>query len=489
MRLVAAGLTRCGYQRDTNEDGVGVFSDDGVVVVCDSMGGNVGGTFVTPVVVSGFRAALRARAATSPTTHAADDVAALREVARAVDRGVRESNDAIGVMARGAGAAACALWLRGDRLVWAHVGDTMLHLLRDGALTRVWREHTLEQMWLATPEAFQAQPDEAVRWRNVLVRAFGVADASEPDCGALPLRDGDVLLASTDGVWGALDDAALERILFEAQGVDAAVRAIFDALSRTAWTDNAGAVVMRVASSAQPASHAREGGLRERAATVTAFAPARPTEAPAQEVLAESSDDAEVWERLCTRELLPPWWSEGMAQRVAGSLDMAVAKQRPSLSLRPAAAFAASLASHGRDTLDTLEVLAREVRQRLRPWGFAGSDRVVWAPLSKKPPVGALDLDGWTEVHAAQDAVRAWQSRVVIPRAFSSWSSRVARCFAGAEAWQGDVVVPPWNRAVARHPYADLASPWEPLCEVIERGFLVVEVSPDGVWIAAPVAP
>src|SRR5262245_16067443 len=107
MRFSASGLSACGPTRAVNEDGVGVFVDDGVLVVCDGMGGSSAGTCVAPVLVSGFRAALRGRAA--PGSDAA--VGALRGVVTEVNGHLVASLRALGPWGTGAGGAAGVVWL------------------------------------------------------------------------------------------------------------------------------------------------------------------------------------------------------------------------------------------------------------------------------------------------------------------------------------------------------------------------------------------
>lgn len=478
MRFSVAGLAARGHVRHNNEDGVGCFPDEGLAVVCDGMGGSSSGSFVPPVVIAALRDVLRGRVAGEGSPEV------LRAAALEADARLRASLAALGMRGVGAGGAAGVVWLCGDRLAWAHAGDTRLYLLRGGALRRVWAEHTLaSDPAFADAIPLPRRAELETQFRFVITRAFGTGESLNPDAGALTVAAGDVVLLASDGLWRELDDARIASLLRDASTPDAAVAALFDALATTPWQDNASAVVARVfdgdPAPPPPAVHAARAWERGRW-----FEPARPRLDEAAAVVADSASADEAWERLSVRGIVPTHWHGDASRAYAASAEAPAV-----VTSRPPAALAMALGAAAPGVLEEVDALAREARRRLRPWGFAGADRVIFAPLPEAPQrvLDGGELATWAELHAREDDVAHAAGEMYLPPRWERWRRPLARVAAGASAWaRGDVPVPGWSRAAAAHPYADLPSPWVPLWEVAARGYAVIEVAREGVVLGVP---
>jgi len=130
-------------------------------------------------------------------------------------------------------APASATTLTGVRIEGAtaaltHVGDGRVHLLRDGVLTLLTRDHTLVADLLERGEITE---DEAASHphRSLLNRALGM---SEPDSARVPVRPGDRLVLTTDGVHSVLSAEALAALVAAGdpqEAADAVGRAVEDA--------------------------------------------------------------------------------------------------------------------------------------------------------------------------------------------------------------------------------------------------------------------
>ncbi len=124
-----------------------------------------------------------------------------------------------------------AIVLRGRRYVVAHVGDTRIYRLRDGELARLTSDHVWEH-----PEL-----------KNVLSRAVGLDEKLTVDYADGELAEGDVFLLASDGVWGALGDAKLAKLLAAEDGSgDAQASRIAFAATEAGAQDNCTALVLRV---------------------------------------------------------------------------------------------------------------------------------------------------------------------------------------------------------------------------------------------------
>ena len=104
----------------------------------------------------------------------------------------------------------CAYLTDWDAIV-AHVGDSRAYHGREGKLAQITRDHTLAEELLRSG----ASPDDVMRFRSVLTRAFG-GDGGEvvPDVHQIHLRDGDALLLCSDGLTAVVQDAEIASLVF-----------------------------------------------------------------------------------------------------------------------------------------------------------------------------------------------------------------------------------------------------------------------------------
>ncbi|MEV6330271.1 MerR family transcriptional regulator [Streptomyces sp. NPDC051909] len=121
------------------------------------------------------------------------------DLLNALEAGLREANEAVARCAE-SGTTLTAALLAGNRLALAHVGDSRAYLLRDGALRRLTRDHTVVQELVdageLSPAEAAARPDRAL-----LLKALDGGDVPpEPELALHELRAGDRLLLCTDGL-------------------------------------------------------------------------------------------------------------------------------------------------------------------------------------------------------------------------------------------------------------------------------------------------
>lgn len=134
---------------------------------------------------------------------------------------------------REAGGMACtlsALVLKGRRYVLAHVGDTRIYRLRDKQLEQLSRDH----VW------------EAPGMEHVLKRAVGLDQHLLVDYSDGELCVGDVFLIASDGVWAALGQLDLHRLLMLHDDPELAARTLTREALAQGGQDNASALVVRV---------------------------------------------------------------------------------------------------------------------------------------------------------------------------------------------------------------------------------------------------
>ena len=129
---------------------------------------------------------------------------------------------------------------------WAHVGDSRLSVYRQGALIGQTKDHSkvqylIDQGLIGATEAAD-HPD-----RNKIYSCLGgLVDPVIDLSNRTPLRNGDVILMCTDGLWGAIGNDELATRLTSAPILKAAPDVMRDAERRGgADGDNLSAIVVR----------------------------------------------------------------------------------------------------------------------------------------------------------------------------------------------------------------------------------------------------
>ena len=206
---VARGLTHPGTVRTRNEDAFVDRSDIGLWAVADGAGGHDAGDVASA-------AAVAALAAIPPGLSAGEVLAQarlrLQEVhadlqGRAITRpgGRVPATTVVVLMARDSHFAC----------LWA--GDSRAYLLRDGLLSQVTRDHSLVQEMVESG-LLAAADAESHPHANVITRAVGSTEALELDKVSGRLMPGDLLLLCTDGLFKALPEAEISRLLVSGAG-------------------------------------------------------------------------------------------------------------------------------------------------------------------------------------------------------------------------------------------------------------------------------
>ncbi len=241
MKIVTASANRLG-NRASNQDRCLVEQLPGhaLLAVADGMGGHDRGELAAQVTVDSL--ARRFRHQTLPI---ADPRRFLEQALHSahldvVDAG-RSHHPPITPR------TTCVVCLvRGDRTWWAHVGDSRLYLLRDGALLARTRDHTpveeLLQGGMLTEEELRTHP-----LRNSVSRCLGGPPRlPKISLGDATLRRGDTLLLCSDGLWSALPEPELVALCANGD-LERHIERLADAAEAASYpnADNISAVALR----------------------------------------------------------------------------------------------------------------------------------------------------------------------------------------------------------------------------------------------------
>lgn len=218
----------------------------GVYIVADGMGGHSAGEVASDLALRGAFEVIQSEYLT-PTvdSDAADDEARLREVAR---RAVLQANEYVLREARSRGndmgTTITMALVAGDRAVVANIGDSRTYHLRDGALKRVSKDHSLVQRLVdlgqITDEERYSHPQ-----RNAVMRSLGDKPEIEVDVFVERLRPGDALVLMSDGQWEMVRDEQMAAIIAANPDPQAACDALIAAANAAGGEDNIAVVLVR----------------------------------------------------------------------------------------------------------------------------------------------------------------------------------------------------------------------------------------------------
>lgn len=245
VRVDFAKLSLPGH-RPENQDRVDLVAarDALLMIVVDGMGGHAHGARAAEVTVATLKECF---AEQSLPVFDPQGFLTL-SLARAHDRVVKLGD---GVALDHKPRATCAICLVQDGgSYWAHVGDSRVYQLRNGAVHDRTRDHSHVELLLR--EGLIAESEiRGHPMRNFVECCLG-GDAPLPDMSVTArkkLRVGDVLLVCTDGLWSGLEDADVGALA----GADApapldrALRVLSDrAIARNApYSDNTSVAAVR----------------------------------------------------------------------------------------------------------------------------------------------------------------------------------------------------------------------------------------------------
>lgn len=180
-----------------------------------------------------------------PTQHGGHALAVLRE--RAL-RYVQRIHEGLTARARedpayrGMGTTLTAAYALGHVCFVTHVGDSRAYRIRGTRALQITKDHTMR----ARLEAQGIDASQAKAYGHVLTNCLGGdLEPARPDFHAFRLEPGDVLLLCTDGLTDVVDDAALGRVVREAQDPEGACDALVDLALARGGPDNVTVVAAR----------------------------------------------------------------------------------------------------------------------------------------------------------------------------------------------------------------------------------------------------
>lgn len=206
--------TDVGQVRAKNEDYLGYFQTGNghVFVVCDGMGGHVGGAVASQTAVNSIKDFFNQQY--------------FHDLNQAILEAIQYANQQIFQESQnrpelwGMGTTCVVLVIRRGKIHYGHVGDSRLYKLSRGKMERITKDHSYVQTLVDDGIITDAQAEVHPR-KNELIRALGTQPSVEVDVSLLALDayKGDTYLLCTDGLNGLISDDKIAEVLRENLGI------------------------------------------------------------------------------------------------------------------------------------------------------------------------------------------------------------------------------------------------------------------------------
>lgn len=205
---LVVGQTDVGRKRAANEDSMGnAVTINGLVsVVCDGMGGHVGGATASKIAVNAILKNLNTNYYDDPRI--------------AIGESIDIANSAILNEATvhpelsGMGSTCVLLIVRNGKVYIGHVGDSRIYLIRSRRIVQLTKDHSYVQMLVDKGEISKEQAEHHPR-KNEITNALGIPNmtpATVADDAIVP-EAGDCFLLCSDGLSGMVTDATINKVI------------------------------------------------------------------------------------------------------------------------------------------------------------------------------------------------------------------------------------------------------------------------------------
>lgn len=253
--MIHFGKTDVGMKRSGNQDSFGIYElaeNATLLVVCDGMGGVVGGEKASRLALDAFFAEVK-KVCDPKTENGVLDASsvkiptlletALGEANRAVLREAKANSELEGM-----GTTLVALFFCDGTAYSLNVGDSRLYGIVDGKATQITRDHSYVQMLVdlgrITPEEAKDNPK-----KNIITRAVGTSQELEADIAPVDsalLCDGAYFLLCSDGLSNMLGDDEIAAIACGEGTLEEKAAKLVENANEMGGTDNITVVLAQI---------------------------------------------------------------------------------------------------------------------------------------------------------------------------------------------------------------------------------------------------
>ena len=242
MKFVAQ--TDVGKHRDRNEDAFDYDSDVGFFVVADGMGGLDAGDIASRATVAIFQQGL-SQPDSLTSYNKAGRLALLHNLAIEANNQVYTCANLYDCQTQ-MGTTLTAGFVSSSQLLYVHVGDSRIYLIRQDKIRQLTKDHSLVQEMVDMGKISLEEARTHMQ-RNIISQAIGLESVIDVDCGECQLEPGDILLACTDGLHDMItSDLEIAALIQTAETLDTGASNLVQKALENGGMDNITVVLVEI---------------------------------------------------------------------------------------------------------------------------------------------------------------------------------------------------------------------------------------------------
>ena len=236
-------LTDVGQRRTNNQDYANQYKNKAgksMVFLADGMGGHRAGNIASEMAVTDLGAAW-----------VATEISTINEVREWFAEYLEKENQQIHRIGqdeehKGMGTTLEAVAIIDDQVLFAHVGDSRIGLVRNGEYHQLTSDHSLVNALL---KAGQITEEEAAHHpqRNIITQSIGQKDELQPDFGMVTVEAGDLIVIKSDGLTNMISGDEIRDIVVSDLSVEEKAKTLIRFANNAGGLDNITVVLIRFA--------------------------------------------------------------------------------------------------------------------------------------------------------------------------------------------------------------------------------------------------
>lgn len=211
-----------------------------MVLLADGMGGHRAGNIASEMAVTDLGAAW-----------VATEISTINEVREWFAEYLEKENQQIHRIGqdeehKGMGTTLEAVAIIDDQVLFAHVGDSRIGLVRNGEYHQLTSDHSLVNALL---KAGQITEEEAAHHpqRNIITQSIGQKDELQPDFGMLTVEAGDFIVINSDGLTNMISGDEIRDIVVSDLSVEEKAKTLVRFANNAGGLDNITVVLIHFA--------------------------------------------------------------------------------------------------------------------------------------------------------------------------------------------------------------------------------------------------
>ncbi|MFC3928343.1 Stp1/IreP family PP2C-type Ser/Thr phosphatase [Streptococcus caprae] len=237
-------MTDIGQKRSNNQDFVNKFDNKAgvtLIILADGMGGHRAGNIASEMTVTDL-----GRAWINTDLRDAEGIQTwMTELVQTQNTKIYELGQTEDY--QGMGTTIEMITIVDRQLVYAHIGDSRIALVRDGVYTQLTSDHSLVNELV---KAGQITPEEAAvhPQKNIITQSIGQATPVQPETAIHTLQAGDYVVANSDGLTNMISAETIATTITEGETLEEATRQLIDLANEAGGLDNITVALVKVES-------------------------------------------------------------------------------------------------------------------------------------------------------------------------------------------------------------------------------------------------